>query len=474
MNLGRIWTSGEVPESMSSAPDNRLREYRHRLGLTQNEAAEALGAIAWDRLHRRIGVDGGMISKWERGEKRPRRFYRELFCALYEADEYQLALRPPQPAHSLRVHRHVDGLEEHLAELVNRCDKPGGKVTESAVNRREFLAGAAALVSSTALRRSVLGLSMPTYPAVQELLAGPTVNFDVLSEHLGQMWHALVRADNLLGPRYALGGVLDNIGAVYASMPHLQGTDAQRLLGWGAKFAESAAWLYEDLGELQQATSWLHRAHVWASRAGDDSMTTWTMVGQARQALERGDPLASLPLLEAAESAGRLVSPAMGAAALCYQAEAHALKGNERACQQALDLAETCVSELEYDDRGDAAAGGHGAFCTTNYVAAQRGRCWRMLGKPDRALPLYLEGLSKQPVVYQRDRGWGLAGLARVLHALGDSEQAVTMAYEALQIGLTTGSARTVDEALRVVPELSPSAPTTRVDDLFGAFPRHL
>ena len=89
-------------------------------------------------------------------------------------------------------------------------------------------------------------------------------------------------------------------------LPHLQGTDAQRLLGWGAKFAESAAWLYEDLGQFQQATSWLDRAHAWALRAGDESMTTWTLVGRARQALERGDAIASLPLSEAAESAGRL------------------------------------------------------------------------------------------------------------------------------------------------------------------------
>ena len=103
MSLGRIWTSGELPVSMSSAPNNRLREYRQRLGLTQDEAAEALGTIAWDRLHQQIGVDASMISKWERGEKRPRRFYRELLCALYGADEYQLALRPPHPAHSLRV-----------------------------------------------------------------------------------------------------------------------------------------------------------------------------------------------------------------------------------------------------------------------------------------------------------------------------------------------------------------------------------
>ena len=460
--------------SASSPPNNRLREHRQRLGLTQDEAAEALGKIAWDRQHQQVGVDASMISKWERGEKRPRRFYRDLLCALYGADEYQLAIRPqPDSAHSLGVDWRVRGPEHRLAGLGFARAAHDGMVAESAVNRRQFLAGAAGLVSSTALPRSVLGLPLAAPLGVEESLAGQAVNFDVLSEHLGEMWHALVRADNVLGPRYALGGVLDNIGVVYASLPQLQGTDAQRLFGWGAKFAESASWLYEDLGELEQATSWLDRAHAWAVRADDQSMTTWTLVGRARQALQRGDAHASLPLSEAVESASRPVSPAMRAAALCYQAEAYAVIGDERACHHALDRAETFACEVEYDQRGDAVAGGHGSFCTTNYVAAQRGRCWLRLGKPDRALPLYLEALHNQPTSYQRDRGWSLAGLAGAQQALGDPERAASTAYEALQIGMSTGSARTVGEVLRIVPQLPSSSRTPEADYLHGAFQQY-
>ena len=161
----------------------------------------------------------------------------------------------------------------------------------------------------------------------------------------------------------------------------------------------------------------------------------------------------------------------MRAAALCYEAEAHALTGNERACQHALDLAETCAGELEADERGDAVAGGHGSFCTTNYVAAQRGRCWLRLGKPDRALPLYLEGLNDQPTIYQRDRGWSLAGLAGAQQALGDPEQATATASEALHIGMTTGSARTVDEVLRVVPRAAHISKNPRATICSARFP---
>ena len=56
--------------------------------------AEALANLAWERHRERLGVDATMISKWERGVKRPRKLYRRLFCALYGATEEDLGLRP--------------------------------------------------------------------------------------------------------------------------------------------------------------------------------------------------------------------------------------------------------------------------------------------------------------------------------------------------------------------------------------------
>jgi tetratricopeptide (TPR) repeat protein len=283
------------------------------------------------------------------------------------------------------------------------------------------------------------------------------------------MWHALVRTDNLLGPKYALGSVLDNIAAIQAALPLFQDHEALRLVDWASQFAESAAWLHEDLGQLPQAASWIDRAHAWAMQTGNQPMVTWTVVGRARQALERSDPGAALPLAEAAEFASRSISPRMRAAALCYQAEAHALLGDEVACHRALDLAERCADEGGPDEKGDAVAGGHGSFCTTDYVSAQRGRCWLRLGKPDRSLPLYTAGLQTRPTVYQRDRGWGLAGLAATHFALGEAEPAATIASKALQIGINAGSARTVEAALRVVRQLPKSAQIPETNYLLGA-----
>ena len=72
----------------------QLREHRERLGLTQVETADALAALAWERDRERVGVDAAMVSKWERGTKRPARLYRKLLCAFYGATEERLGLRP--------------------------------------------------------------------------------------------------------------------------------------------------------------------------------------------------------------------------------------------------------------------------------------------------------------------------------------------------------------------------------------------
>ena len=52
-------------------PNLHLKAQRARMGLTQQEVAEALAALAWEHDHEQLGVDAAMVSKWERGEKRP-------------------------------------------------------------------------------------------------------------------------------------------------------------------------------------------------------------------------------------------------------------------------------------------------------------------------------------------------------------------------------------------------------------------
>jgi transcriptional regulator with XRE-family HTH domain len=74
-------------------PNVQLRERRLRRNLTLEEVADALTALAWERFAVRVGVNAGMVGKWERGEKRPSRFYQRLFVLLYGVPAEQLGFR---------------------------------------------------------------------------------------------------------------------------------------------------------------------------------------------------------------------------------------------------------------------------------------------------------------------------------------------------------------------------------------------
>jgi transcriptional regulator with XRE-family HTH domain len=118
-------------------PNLRLQDYRRRLDLTQEQVADELRRLAWEHFGVRVGVDGQMVSKWERGEKRPSRFYRQLLCLLYSMTEEQLGLRV------LEVVSTVEDGYDRLEEPVD--------ASEDGLKRRQLLGTAAALGAAVML-----------------------------------------------------------------------------------------------------------------------------------------------------------------------------------------------------------------------------------------------------------------------------------------------------------------------------------
>lgn len=76
----------------------QLRQRRLRQGITQQEVVSRLQQLAWARERQRVGVNADMLSKWERGEKRPSALYRRLLCALYSAAPAELGFAPDSGA----------------------------------------------------------------------------------------------------------------------------------------------------------------------------------------------------------------------------------------------------------------------------------------------------------------------------------------------------------------------------------------
>jgi transcriptional regulator with XRE-family HTH domain len=105
-------------------PNVQLRGHRLRLNLTLEEVAEALIALAWERFAVRVGVNAGMVGKWERGEKRPSRFYQRLFVLLYGVPAEQLGFRPAGPSEQ--------AAEDVLMELGAREETPRALLPNSA------------------------------------------------------------------------------------------------------------------------------------------------------------------------------------------------------------------------------------------------------------------------------------------------------------------------------------------------------
>ncbi|WP_188196665.1 helix-turn-helix domain-containing protein [Nonomuraea sp. SYSU D8015] len=261
---------------------------------------------------------------------------------------------------------------------------------------------------------------------------------DVL-DHLSSQWHLLVQRDNLLGPRHTIPGVREQIGLVMELLAPARGEDRLRVLRLAARYAESAAWLYEDAGEFVEALRWTDQAASWAYEADDELMLAWTMFRRSQQAMADARAGEVIGLTEAALRRVDRLPTAMRAALVQQQAQGHALDGRETLCLSLLDEAQELAGQV--NDDGDARAG-HGAFVTPAYVDVTRAGCWSHLGKHARAVAAYEAALPKLAPVYQRDRGMALAGLAAAHAHSGQVEQAAERAQQALKIATTAGSSR--------------------------------
>ena len=264
-------------------------------------------------------------------------------------------------------------------------------------------------------------------------------------DHLRDQWHLLVRTDNLFGPRHAVRGVLDQLLIIEDLLGSVRADARREVVGLGARYAESASWLFEDSGDLGAANRWNTRAMEWAHQADDQAMVSWTLYRRSQQASADGDAADVIGLAQAAGRHGRLPAP-MRAAITQQEAQGHALDGDEVTAQRMLDEAHQWAAS---DVAGDA-RGGHGSFCTASYLELQRAASWLALDRPERAIRLYEATIPELPSVYRRDRGVALSGLAAAYGAIDEPEQAAQVATEALAIAHSAGSARTINSLAAV------------------------
>ncbi|MFE7126007.1 hypothetical protein [Streptomyces sp. NPDC057617] len=331
------------------------------------------------------------------------------------------------------------------------------------ISRRNLVTGAigAALQMTDVARVSVSSHASIPGSALPKLDAS---RIDAATAHLQEMWHTLVQADNLFGPRHALASVRQQLSILESLLEYARGAQRSELLGLAAKYAESAAWLNEDSSDMQSAAKWTSQAMEWANESGDQAMVTWTLFRKSQQATTRKNAAQTVSLAQAAQRNESVLTSPMRAAAMQQEAHGYALDADEVSCHNRLDEAHEFAASP--DTKGDARTG-HGDFCTASYIEIQRANCWLTLGRPDLAVPVFEAALNEVPDVYQRDRGLAQARLALAYAGVREYDSAAAQATSALSIARSSGSVRTMHETVSAVNALGEVQTSQAVSQLF-------
>lgn len=334
------------------------------------------------------------------------------------------------------------------------------------VSRRTLITGAisAALQAADPARLPASAKEFSPVPTVFPKLDATRI--EAATEHLRDMWHSLVRADNLFGPRHALTSVHQQLSILESLLEYARGPQRSELLRLAAQYAESAAWLHEDSADIPNATKWTSQAMEWATESGDQAMVTWTLFRKSQQATTKKNAAQAISLAQAAQRNSSALTRPMRAAALQQEAHGYALDTDEVSCHARLDDAHDFAALP--DTKGDARTG-HGDFCTASYIEIQRANCWLTLGRPDLAVPIFETALIELPDAYQRDRGLAQARLALAYAGIREYDSAAAQAASALSIARSSGSLRTMHETVSAVDALGEVHTSRAVSQLFDA-----
>jgi transcriptional regulator with XRE-family HTH domain len=335
---------------------NRLAAYRIAARLTQEEVAGLLSKLSYELDGIRANVTAEMISRWERGARRPSRVYRRLLCALHDADELELGLRmPPVPAYSGDEYRS----------------------TGDEVKRREFLYYVAMFGGMTAidLERMAQAFDRPAHAS------------DRLMDDLHRIALSYARDAHVQAPGTLLPAVTGHLACLERLLRAPQPDSAgRRLRIIAGESAALAGWLAYLLDSNQTAMAHYSTAESLATEAGDGrlrahalTLRSWLYSSISRRA--PGDsPLTAITLLdEAILSAGRQAEPVFQAWIRARRAQQHAARDNGPAADRDLEVIGTLLAQ--HCDRP--ADGFLAHWRPEARLASSRGKCALFLRQPD-------------------------------------------------------------------------------------------
>jgi hypothetical protein len=433
---------------------NRLREHREARGLEQWDVAERISALTDDGT----GLDAQAVSKHERGVYRPRRFYRRLYCQLYQTTEDQLW--PPRPALLTRPAQQDSQSPDRDPVLVAAWD--GGGTVEVSL----ALAGSGGLVE----RRTFLYLTGTalTAPAHQWLiqepgqltaaLGGDRVTPD-LADRLPPMISELRRMDDVSGGDIVLGLAEREFSWVAGLLDHASYDEetGRKLHVALAELGQFTGYVAYDSGLDALAQRYWIAALRAAHTADAPALGAYILSWMANQAAARGRPTEAATFIETAlTGAHDRLTPALGACLGIRQAYAQAILRDAAGCANAAAEADSWVEQIRPEDEPPRLY-----WVSRAGVTARVGRALLRLGRADQAAHSLAHGLRQLDGSMIRDRQLFLSDWAEALARPGpqrDLEEAAGRGLEAVALAEELASTSATKRILDLRKQLKPHA----------------
>jgi transcriptional regulator with XRE-family HTH domain len=339
-------------------------------------------------------------------------------------------------------HGHISDLRSgrkhpspEAAQDLDDALKAGGALM-ALVNRRQVLAGAAAIAAAP-----LLG----TLDAERLAWAHrhpPRIDAAVV-QSLADVLAAQRRAEDSVGPRAVMRPVLAQLAEIEDLVRHARGPLRPALVEVAQQWAQYGAYLHRDAGNSQGDRALLSQALEWAGEIGDRTMAATVFVQRGNMALAAGELGTVIGLAQAAQR-DKTVDAGQRADGADLEARGHAQAGDAAAAERKLGDAAELAGQLteRAQDRPWL------YWMSPQYFQCARGATLSLLaGDPryaEQAAEALEAGYARLPAD-QKSSAWAarnLAYLADVHVRAGDAGQASAAARQCADIARLTGSVR--------------------------------
>lgn len=454
-------------------PNRRLREGRLARRWKQDDVAAGIEDLAHQLGEQMPRITAGLVDKWERGVRRPGRYYGPRLCLLFGLSPRQVGLAAsPRLLADCRRLAAVLGAgrrvpigaspEEPVSRYVDVVDRFGA-MKPPVPEQRDGDLSTDALVQRASVLGDVLLAQVGLPGQESERLLGvqrQRVRLDTATlDVLGAMTTSCRLIDDLQGARAAFPMVIGHLQGVTELLKWAVGSSLRRrLVAIAAEVAQLAGWLAIDMQEHAAARVILN-VSIDAARESDDLALLAFSLGNLSQAYSAaGRPLDALLLLQRAqEIAMANATPTTRGWLAAVEAHAQASLGDADACWRTLSRADEAMAEPECVEEP-----AWMYFFNQAQLSHWAGYAHLRCGNAAAARVALGHAYDTLDRSFVRERSVVAADLATVHVVQGDFGRGSQLAGEALELTAVAGSSRAIQRLRDLRRRLDPSAPEQR------------